>query len=187
MPTNKIDTLVMIIADRNCGKSNQIRSVFEEIELRHFHGGYPSSNMIGRKYHVEPDVDLFVRLSSWHEMKQGYRVVKREIGNGYLDIRRRYKVLVAAQVSATRKLMGGEDLFIRLFSDFEIRRGLAVWLSPNKPGVKPFKVSRKLAKFMSTRRHVSALSIDSAVAHPSANPQLNSINSRLLSDFLFRI
>ncbi len=46
MSTTKIDTLVLIIADQNGGKSNQMRSIFEEFELHHFHAGYPQSNMI---------------------------------------------------------------------------------------------------------------------------------------------
>ena len=35
MSTRKIDTIVMIIADQNGGKSNQMRSIFEEFELHH--------------------------------------------------------------------------------------------------------------------------------------------------------
>jgi hypothetical protein len=167
--TTKIDTLVMIIADQNGGKSNQIRSIFEKFELRHFYRGYPKQNKIRRNYRIHPDMDLFLRLSSWHEKGEGYRDVKRDIKNGRLDIRRRYKVLAPAQVTATAKLVGGEDLFIQLFSDFEIRRGFAVWLDPDRSMRRPFGISNKLATFLSTRRHVSALAIDSIAAHPSAN------------------
>jgi hypothetical protein len=39
MPTTKIDTLVMLIADQNGGKSNQMRSIFEDFELHNFYGG----------------------------------------------------------------------------------------------------------------------------------------------------
>ena len=55
MSTTKLDTLVMVIADQNGGKSNQMRSLFEEFELHHFYGGYPTSNNIARKYYVHPD------------------------------------------------------------------------------------------------------------------------------------
>ena len=187
MSTNRIDTLVMVIADQNGGKSNQIRSIFEEFELHHFYGGYPAPNRISRKYYVHPDMDLFLRLSSWHEKGESYRDAKRDIQNGYSEPRRRYKVLVPAQVTATNNLVGGEDLFIQLFSDFEIRRAFAVWLSPDRSMRHTFGISQRLAAFLSTRRHVSALAIDSIAAHPSANPTMNSINSRLLSDLLFRI
>lgn len=187
MSTNRIDTLVMVMADQNGGKSNQIRSIFEEFELHHFYGGYPAPNKIRQNYQVHPDMDLFLRLSSWHEKGQSYSDAKRDIKNGYLDIRRRYKVLVPAQVTATNKLVGAEELFIRLFSDFDIRRGFAVWLSPDRSKRRSFVISKKFAAFLSTRRHVSALAIDSIAAHPSANPVKNSINSRLLSDLLFRI
>ena len=187
MSTTKIDTLVMIIADQNGGKSNQMRSIFEEFELHHFYGGYPTPNMIARKYYVHPDIDLFLRLSSWHEKNEGYVEVKSDIKNGYSDMRRRYKVLVPAQITPTHNLIGGEDLFIQLFSDFEIRRGFAVWLSPDQSGRQPFGLSPKMAAFMSTRRYVSALAIDSLAAHPSAAPTTNSINSRLLADLLFRV
>jgi hypothetical protein len=188
MPKTKIDTLVMILGERNSGKSNQIRSLFEEFELYDSHSpkGYPAANMIARKYEVHPDMDLFMRVSSWHEMKKSYSDVKRDIRNGYSDIRRRYKLFVAAQISATPKLIGGEELFIRLFSDFDVRRGVAVWLSPDRTGSKPFALSRRFANFMSRRRHVSALAIDSLARHPSADPKKNSINSRLLADLLFR-
>ena len=187
MSTTKIDTLVVVIADQNGGKSNQIRSIFEEFELHHFYGGYPTSNMIARKYRVHPDIDLFLRLSSWHEKQESYTKVKNDIKNGCVDMARRYKVLVPVQVTATQKLMGGEDLFIQLFSDFDIRRGFAVWLSPDRSTRQTFGISPKMAAFMSQRRHVSALSIDSLAAHPSAAPTTNSINARLIADLLFRV
>lgn len=187
MSTTKIDTLVMIIADQNGGKSNQMRSIFEEFELHHFYGGYPAPNMIARKYYVHPDMDLLLRLASWHEKNDRYADVKCDIKNGYSDMRRRYKVLVPAQVTPTGNLIGGEDLFIQLFSDFVIRRGFAVWLSPDREGRQPFSISQKMAAFMSTRRYVSALAIDSLAAHPSAAPTTNSINARLLTDLLFRV
>jgi hypothetical protein len=187
MPTSKIDTLVMIIAEKDAGKSNQMRSVFEEFELRHIYGGYPKSKMIGRKHYVHPDMDLFIRVSSWHEMKKRYSDVKKDIRNGCSKTNRRYKVFVAAQDTPTARLVGGEDLFIQLFKDFEIRRGFAVWLSPDRWKRQKFGISTKMAKFMSKRRHVSALAIDSAAAHPSAAPTTNSINARLLADLLFRV
>jgi hypothetical protein len=177
----------MIIADQNGGKSNQMRSIFEEFELNHVYGGYPASNNIARKYYVHPDIDLFLRLSSWHEKNESYADVKNDIKNGYSDIKRRYKVLVPVQVTPTNSLLGGEDLFIQLFSDFEIRRGFAVWLSPDRSERRTFGVSPKMAAFMSTRRHVSTLAIDSLASHPSAAPMTNSINARLLADLLFRV
>lgn len=178
--------MVMLIADQSGGKSNQLRSIFEEFELRHFYGGYPTSNMIAYKYHVHPDMDLYVRLSSWHEKDRTYTEVKKDIANGYSDPRHRYKVLIPAQVTATPKLVSGEDLFIRLHSDFDIRRSYAVWLNPDRSTRSPFSVSATFAHFISTRRHVSALAIDALTLHPSAAPITNSINSRLLCDFLFR-
>jgi len=187
MSTTKIDTLVMIIADQNGGKSNQMRSIFEEFELHHFYGGYPTSNMIARKYDVHPDMDLFIRLSSWHERGEDYATVKEDISNGYSELRRRYKVLVPAQVTPTANLVSGEDLFIQLFSDFDIRRGFAVWLSPDRSARQPFQISPKMASFMSSRRYVSVLAIDSLAAHPSAAPVTNSVNARLLADLLFRV
>lgn len=187
MSTTKIDTLVMVIADQNGGKSNQMRSIFEEFELHHIYGGYPTSNNIARKYYVHPDMDLFLRLSSWHEKNESYTDVKNDIKNGYSEMRRRYKVLVPAQVTPTKNLMGGEDLFIQLFADFDIRRGFAVWLSPDRSARQTFGISPTMAAFMSPRRHVSALAIDSLAAHPSAAPGTNSINARLLADMLFRI
>jgi len=187
MSTTNIDTLVMVIADQNGGKSNQMRSIFEEFELHHIYGGYPTSNNIARKYYVHPDMDLFLRLSSWHEKNESYTDVKNDIMNGYSEMRRRYKVLVPAQVTPTKNLMGGEDLFIQLFADFDIRRGFAVWLSPDRSARQTFGISPTMATFMSPRRHVSALAIDSLAAHPSAAPATNSINARLLADMLFRI
>ena len=187
MPTKKIDTLVMIIADQNGGKSNQMRSIFEEFELHHFYGGYPSSPNIARRYYIHPDMDLFLRLASWHERNETYADAKNDLENGYSDPRRRYKVLVPAQVTATAHLISGEELFIQLFSDFDIRRGFAVWLDPDRSSRRSFGISPTLAAFMSTRRHVSALAIDSLAAHPSAAPTPNSINARLLADMLFRV
>jgi hypothetical protein len=187
MSTKKIDTLVMLIADQNGGKSNQMRSIFEEFELHHFYGGYPTANMIARKYYVHPDIDLFIRLSSWHEKGEEYSTAKQDIRNGYSELGRRYKVLIPAQATPTANLVGGEDLFIQLFSDFDIRRGFAVWLSPDRSARQPFQISTKMASFMSSRRHVSVLAIDSLAAHPSAAPMTNSINARLLADFLFRL
>lgn len=67
-----IDTLVLVIADQGAGKSNQIRSLFEEAELHGVYGGYPTSDNIRRNYAVHPDIDLLVRLSSWHERKETY-------------------------------------------------------------------------------------------------------------------
>lgn len=187
MTTTKIDTLVMVIADQNGGKSNQMRSIFEEFELHHFYNGYPTSNNIARKYRVHPDMDLFLRLSSWHEKGDNYTDVKSDIKNGYSEMMRRYKVFVPAQVTATENLVGGEDLFIQLFADFDIRRGFAVWLSPDRSNRQTFAISPQMVAFMSTRRHVSALAIDSLAAHPSADPATNSVNARLLADLLFRI
>ena len=186
MSKRSIDTLVMIIANRNGGKSNQLRSLFEEFELRHFYGGYPKQDKIKHKYQVHPDMDLFIQLSSWHEMGKTYTDVKRDIQHGYLNPRHRYKVFIPAQVSATAKLVSGVDLFIQLFADFDIRRGFAVWLSPDCSKRQPFSVSPTFASFMSSRRHISALAIDALAAHPSAAPSANSINARLLADLLFR-
>ena len=64
MTTRKIDTFVTIIADQNGGKSNQIRSLFEEPELASHYGGYPTQRIIDRKYYIHPDMALFLRLSS---------------------------------------------------------------------------------------------------------------------------
>ena len=183
----KIDTLVMLIGDKAAGKSNQMRSVFEEFELHHFYGGYPAPDNIKKNYYVHPDMDLFLRLSSPHEMREGYDDIHNDIQNGWVDHRRRYKVFFPAQVTPTSKLIGGEDLFIKLFSDFDIRRGFAVWLNPDASNRQPFKVSSTMSLFMSSRRYVSALAIDSLAAHPSANPRTNAINARLLADMLFRI
>ncbi|WP_104668769.1 hypothetical protein [Ensifer adhaerens] len=181
-----IDTLVLIIADQNGGKSNQMRSVFEEHELYHQYGGYPK-RAISRHQLVAPDMELFIRLSSWHERKHNYQTVKNDITNGKRHPDRRYKVLVAAQVKPTRQLpMTGEELFMKLFADFSIRRGYAVWLNPDRTGQKPFAISSKLAAFLSSNRRASTLAIDSLALHPSASPGTNSINARLLADLLFR-
>ncbi len=125
-------------------------------------------------------------MSSWHERNETYTQVKSDIAIGRLELRRRYKVFVAAQVTATAKLVCGEDLFIKLMTDFEVRRGFAVWLNPDVSSRTPFAVSPNFASFMSTRREVSALAIDSLALKPSAAPKTNSINARLLTDLLFR-
>lgn len=82
--------------------------------------------------------------------------------------------------------MAGEELFIRLHADFNIRRAYAVWLSPDVQGRSPFQISPNLAAFLSKTPSASALSIDSRALHPSAAPATNSINARLLADLLFR-
>ena len=181
-----IDTLVMVIADQNGGKSNQMRTIFEEHELHHEYGGYPTSRSIRRRYLVAPDIELLVRLSSWHEKGKTYTQVKRDITNGHTSPARRYKVFIPAQVSPTPKLVGGEDMFMQLMADFDVRRAYAVWLSPDRSARKPFALSARFATFMSKRREVSALAIDSVALHPSAAPVTNSINARLLTDLLFR-
>lgn len=181
-----IDTLVLIIADQGSGKSNQMRSLFEEAELFGEYGGYPPGNNIRRNYAVHPDVDLLVRLSSWHERQENYTTVKSDLRAGHVDPARRYKVLAAAQVTKTAKLMSGEDMFMQLHADFDIRRSYAVWLNPDVPGRTPFGISPKLAGFLSSRRSASALAIDSRALHPSVSPAANSINARLLGDLLFR-
>ena len=177
----------MLIADQAGGKSNQLRSIFEEFELHHHHRGYPTTNMIAYKYYVHPDMDLYVRLSSWHEKGRSYNELKRNIANGHLNPRHRYKVLVPSQVTPTSKLGSGEDVFMQLHSDFNIRRSFAVWLNPDRSRRVPFSLSPKFARFMSSRRHISALAIDGLALHPSAAPTTNSINSRLLCDLLFRV
>lgn len=185
-----IDTLVLIIADQNGGKSNQMRSLFEEHELYHKYGGYPKGGNINRHYEVDPDMELFLKLSSWHETKKTYQDVKNDITSGKRHSDRRYKVFAAAQVTSTLSptggLMGGEDLFIELFKDFSIRRGFAVWLNPDRSVRTPFTISPKLSSFLSANRKASALAIDSLALHPSAAPAFNSINARLLADLLFR-
>lgn len=185
--TIKIDTLVMVIGDQSSGKSNQMRSIFEECELRHAYKGYPTSRRIKYQYNDHSGVQLLVRLSSWHERGQCYADVKMDIERGCADQCRRYKVFIPAQVAATKRLVGGEELFIKLFADFHVRRGVAVWLSPDSMRRRPFEVSPAFAAFMSTRRHVSAMAIDSGALRPSENPTANSINARLLADLLFRI
>jgi hypothetical protein len=182
----QIDTLVVVLADQNGGKSNQMRTIFEEHELFDVYGGYPTQSNIARRYLVAPDVELLVRLSSWHERDETYTQVKTDISSGRLEPRRRYKVFVPAQVTATRKLVAGEELFIKLMTDFEVRRGFAVWLNPDVSGRTPFSVSPTFASFMSTRREVSALALDSLALKPSAAPKTNSINARMFSDMLFR-
>lgn len=187
VPTMMIDTLVTVIADQNGGKSNQIRSIFEEFGLHHFYNGYPRHRKIAQRYDVHPDIELYMRLSSWHEAKGDYDDVVADITRGHRDARRRYKVLVPAQVTATDTLVGGERMFRHLCRDFAIRRAFAVWLSPDRSGRTPFGVSPAMAHFMATRRWVSALAIDGLSAHPSAAPVTNSINARLLADLLFRV
>ncbi len=119
----------MVIADQNGGKSNQLRSIFEEFELHHIYTGYPLANNIRNRYKVHPDMELFLRLMSWHEAGSSYEDLVNDITNGHRDMRRRYKVLIPAQVNPTDRLESGEILFRRLFRDFHIRRGFAVWLS----------------------------------------------------------
>ena len=181
-----IDTLVLVIGDQNGGKSNQMRSIFEEHELYHQYGGYPTSGNIARHYLVPPDMELFLRLSSWHEKKQTYQDVVTDITQGKRYPDRRYKVFAAAQVTPTGSLMAGEDLFMQLFQDFSIRRGYAVWLNPDRSGRTPFAIGPGLASFLSANRQASALAIDSLALHPSAAPATNSVNARLLADLLFR-
>lgn len=187
MPTRKIDTLIMLIADQGGGKSNQLRSIFEEFELYSHYSGYPVQNKIKGKYYVHPDMDLYLKLGSWHENGQNYTDVVKDLETGNLDNRRRYKVLVPAQVTATPNLVEGEKLFIDLFTDFEIRRGFAIWLSPDCSTRKPFSLSPRMTSFLSTRKHISALAIDALASHPSAAPQTNCINARLITDLLFRV
>jgi hypothetical protein len=181
-----IDTLVMILGDQNAGKSNQMRTLFVQPELRHEYGGYPKPSMIARRYLVDPDAELLIRLSSWHERSEAYTDVKRDISNGRVAPQRRYKVCIPAQVTATKSLMAGENLFIRLAKDFKIRRSFAVWLNPDRSGLTPFALSPTFAAFLSAHPEASALAIDSLALHPSADPQANSINSLLLADLLFK-
>lgn len=182
-----IDSLVFIIADQRSGKSNQIRSLFEEFELYHVYNGYPQSNNIARSYEIHPDIELYMRLSSWHERDESYAEVKRDLKNGWMKRNKRYKVIAPAQVNGTSKLEDGEELFMRILSDFEVRRGFAVWLDPDCSERKNFALSPKMASFLSNHRNVSALAIDSLALHPSASPKANSINARLLADLLFRL
>ena len=181
-----IDTLVMVIADQNGGKSNQIRSIFEEHELFEQYGGYPKQNKIARTYLVPPDSELFVQLASWHERGENYAKAKSDILHAQTDPRRRFKVLVPAQVTATASLPAGDELFIKLMADFKVRRGYAVWLDPDRLSRRPFGLSTNFAAFLSKHREASALAIDGSALHPSAAPTTNSINARLLCDFLFR-
>lgn len=182
----QIDTLLMMIADQNGGKSNQMRSIFEEHELYSEYGGYPSQNNIARRYIVPPDIELYLRLASWHERSENYAQAKSDIINGRQELSRRYKVFVPAQVSKTAKLVGGEELFIKLMVDFKVRRGFVVWLSPDRSDRRPFSLSARFSAFMSNHREVSALAVDSHALHPSASPSSNSVNARLLTDLLFR-
>lgn len=182
----EIDTLVVVIADQNGGKSNQMRSLFEEHEMHHFYGGYPQQRKIASRYLVAPDVELFLRLSSWHEKGDSYAQVKQDIQHHRQVLNRRYKVFVPAQVTATPNLMMGEQLFMRLFQDFQIRRGFAVWLNPDRFGRKPFALTPTFAQFLSGHREASTVAIDSLALHPSASPSANAINARLFGDMLFR-
>lgn len=181
-----IDTLVLIIADQGSGKSNQIRSVFEEGELYDAYNGYPLSDNIRRNYPVHSDIDLLVRLSSWHERGETYSQVKADLKAGHTDPKRRYKVIAPAQVTATKNLISGEDMFIKMHTDFDIRRAYAVWLHPNVAGGPPFRIGPTMATFLSATRSASALAIDSLALHPRIAPAQNSINARLLADLLFR-
>jgi len=182
----QIDTLVMIIADQNGGKSNQIRSIFQESELYNIYNGYPIQNNIARRFNIDPDIELLVRLSSWHERGEDYNTVKADLKNGFSDPRRRHKAIVAAQVTRTPNLVSGDDLLMQILADFDVRRAYAVWLSPDCSGRSPFKLSSAFASLLSTNRHVSALAIDAEALHPSAAPKANTINARLLADLLFR-
>lgn len=181
-----IDTLVMLAGDQNAGKSNQLRTIFEEPELYKFYGGYPQSSNIKRYYQVDPGMELFLRLSSWHEKGDDYQKVKRDIRRNHWDKTRRYKVLVPAQVTATPKLVAAELLFQRILHDFQVRRAFIVWLSPDRSNRHFGGLSPSLAKFLSQHREASSLAIDSLALHPSASPSQNAINSRLLCDLLFR-
>lgn len=183
-----IDTLVLIIADQDGGKSNQIRSIFTEPELCDRYSGYPKENNIARRYDVHPDIELYVRLSSWHEKGKDYEVVRGDIAGAATGGRKRLKVIAPAQITPTDNLpFGAEDLFIKLCTDFEVRRGFAVWLSPRADGDQAFRIGSKLARFMGSRRHLSALSIDARAGHPSGQPDSGSINARFLCDLLFRL
>lgn len=181
-----IDTLVMLVGDQNAGKSNQLRTIFEEPELYQVYNGYPQSNNIKRYYQVDPGMELFLRLSSWHEKGEDYQKVKRDIRRNHWDKRRRYKVLVPAQVTATPKLVAGELLFQWIVRDFQVRRAFIVWLSPDRSARHFGGLSTALSQFLSQHREASSLTIDSLALHPSASPAQNAINSRLLCDMLFR-
>ena len=188
-----IDTLVIVLGDQNAGKSNQIRTIFEEYELGSGLGGYPTSSNIKSRYLVGRDVELYVRLSSWHEKGQDYTRLKSDLTSHHRCAERRYKAIIPLQISATvptddgqKGLAGGEDLVIKILKDFDVRRSFVVWLNPDVSRRKPFEISPKMAKFMSKRPSLSVLAIDSLALRPSAAPTTNSINSRLLADLLFR-
>jgi hypothetical protein len=182
----QIDTLVMLIADQNGGKSNQMRSIFEEPELHAVFGGYPHQTNIANRYLVGSDMELYIRLTSWHEADQGYAKVKKDIENNRGEPNRRYKVFVPAQVTRTAKLIAGPDLFKKIVADFDIRRAYAVWLNPDRSARSPFVLDPGFAGWMSKHREAGALAIDGLALHPSASPAANSINARLLADLLFR-
>lgn len=181
-----IDTLVAVIGDRNSGKSNQIRSIFEEPPLTTFFGGYPPSPNIQRTYLVDPDIELYVRLSSWHERGENWSQIKNDLQTAQTTPRRRFKAIVPLQVSATQSLSAGEKVISRLISSFNIRRTYAVWLDPAVSGQRNFAFSSSFLSILSTDRSISTLSINSAALHPSANPAQNAINARLLVDLLLR-
>lgn len=182
----QIDTLVMVIADQNGGKSNQMRSIFQEPELHAVFGGYPHQRNIPDRYLVGPDIELYVRLTSWHEAEQSYAKVRSDITKNRHEPKRRYKVFVPAQVTRTAKLLAGPDLFTKIVTDFDVRRAYAVWLNPDSSSRTPFALDPTFASWMSAHREVSALAIDSLALHPSISPAVNSINARLLTDLLFR-
>jgi hypothetical protein len=181
-----IDSLVAIVADQNGGKSNQIRTIFEEGELYGEYSGYPQTNNIKRHYIVGSDTQLFLRLASWHEKGENYEDAKADIESGFRYPERRYKVLVPLQITKTDALEDGESVFRRLLTDFNCRRAFAIWLSPNREGTRVFQLTPTMARFLSKNRHASALAIDAAALHPSADPPANSINARLICDLLFR-
>jgi hypothetical protein len=182
----QIDTLVMVLADQNGGKSNQMRSIFEEPELHSVFGGYPHQRNIPNRYLVGPDIELYVRLTSWHEANHGYATVRSDIINNRRDPKRRYKVFLPAQVTGTAKLVAGQQLFMRIVADFDIRRAYAVWLNPDRSSQTPFGIDPGFASWMSVHREASAMAIDGLALHPSASPAVNSINARFLTDLLFR-
>ena len=146
----QIDTLVMLIADQEGGKSNQMRSIFEEPELHAVFGGYPHQKNIANRYLVGADIELYIRLTSWHEAEQDYAKVKQDIIKARQEPKRRYKVLVPAQVTPTRQLVAGPDLFRKIATDFDVRRACAVWLKSRlliahairaRPGIRELDVS----------------------------------------------
>ena len=188
-----IDTLVVIFGDQNAGKSSQIRTIFEEFELHPFYGGYPTSSNIASRYLVGRDVELYVRLSSWHEKGEDYATLKSDLKSAQRCPDRRFKALIPLQVSPThpngegaKGLASGEDVFIQILKDFDVRRSFGIWLNPDRNTRKPFTVGPKLATFMSKRPSISVLAIDSLALRPSVSPTMNSLNSRLLADLVFR-